>query len=385
MKKKVIILLFSIIILNYGMLSASASNEAEKNFEHDVTPVSRTDGEVDFQIRTLSYNGAYAPAHCLAIWICDENDNFVRTLVRRAWSYMQHLVKWNQMTGGDYTNAIITGASPNVHTIWNINWDCMDRFDEMIPDGTYRIYTEFTEDNSLLIPVNGPWTMVEFTKGDQPQTISPAGNQFFQDVSLEYNPSGHSYPNVEITSPSEGQEITELPFAILFELQNFSPDIGSLNLFINDEYVLQHAGEAGIPIYALPAGEVELTLKLLGNQGQPFDPPAEDSINILYNPANSSQTDLHSLITTLDNYPNPFNPTTDIRYSLSKASKVQIDIYNLKGQNVKTLVSQNQEAGEHYVTWNGTDKTGSSVPSGIYLYKLQTDTEIQIKKCILIK
>jgi len=189
-KIRIILILTSIITIFSVILMATENREVKKDIELEIIPINRPDGTVDFQVRTISYSGAYAPAHCLAIWVCDENDIFIRTLVRRAWNYIEHLVKWNEMTNGDDTNAIITGASPNVHTIWTVNWDCRDRFDEMIPDGNYKVYVEFTEDNSLLIPENGPWTMVEFTKGDQPQTVTPADNQFFQDVSLEYNPTG---------------------------------------------------------------------------------------------------------------------------------------------------------------------------------------------------
>lgn len=172
--------IISLLTLFSVVLVATENIGVRENHTMVINPENRTDGSVDFQVRTISYNGAYAPAHCLAIWVCDENDDFVRTLVRRAWSYMQHLMKWNEMTNGDYTNAIITGASPTVHTLWEVNWDCLDRFGEAIPDGNYKIYTEFTEDNSALIPVNGPWTMVEFTKGNQAQTVTPSGNQFFK-------------------------------------------------------------------------------------------------------------------------------------------------------------------------------------------------------------
>jgi len=382
---RIILILVSIITVFSVVLIATESNDVNENPELEIIAKNRTDGTVDFQVRTVGYNGAYAPAHCLAIWVCDENDNFVRTLVRRAWFYMQHLIKWNEMTNGDYTNALITGASPNVHTIWTFNWDCLDRFGEMIPDGNYRIYVEFTEDNSALIPENGPWTMVEFTKGGQSQVVTPAGDQFFQDLNLEYSPIGPSYPNVVITSPSQGEEITELPFAILFELVNFSPDTGSINLFINDEFILQHAGETGIPIYDLPSGDVELTLKLFDDQGQPFDPPAEDSVNITYNPISHSQEDIYSVITNLHNFPNPFNPETNISYVLSNETNVKIDIHDLKGRMIKTLSSEYLQAGSYSTVWDGTDNTNTSVSSGIYLYRLQTDSGIDIKKCILLK
>lgn len=85
------------------------------------------------------------------------------------------------------------------------------------------------------------------------------------------------------------------------------------------------------------------------------------------------------------NYPNPFNPVTTIGYSVSKNSKVGIFIYNVLGQLVKTLVNKNKDAGYYTVNWNGTDKKGKSVGSGVYIYKMETDNFTKTKKLILLK
>jgi len=85
------------------------------------------------------------------------------------------------------------------------------------------------------------------------------------------------------------------------------------------------------------------------------------------------------------NFPNPFNPETNISYSLSEASTVKIEIYNIKGQKVKQLVNDQLPAGQHSVIWNGTDKTNTTVSSGIYFYKIKTDFGENKKKCILLK
>ncbi len=70
-------------------------------------------------------------------------------------------------------------------------------------------------------------------------------------------------------------------------------------------------------------------------------------------------------------YPNPFNMSTTIRYSLSSLSDVLLDIYNMQGQQVKTLVSDSRQPGTHSVQWDGTNEIGSIVPSGVYLYRLR--------------
>jgi predicted outer membrane repeat protein len=86
------------------------------------------------------------------------------------------------------------------------------------------------------------------------------------------------------------------------------------------------------------------------------------------------------------NFPNPFNPSTTIKYNLSKTSTIRIELYNIKGQRMISLVNQNQDAGYHSVEWNGKDLSGNPVSSGLYLYKLIVDNKsIDIKKCLLLK
>ena len=85
------------------------------------------------------------------------------------------------------------------------------------------------------------------------------------------------------------------------------------------------------------------------------------------------------------NYPNPFNPITTINYSLKENSKVTLNIYNIKGQKVKTLVDETLESGNHTVIWNGINDNGKSVSSGIYFYKLKAANFEKTKKMIMIK
>jgi hypothetical protein len=85
------------------------------------------------------------------------------------------------------------------------------------------------------------------------------------------------------------------------------------------------------------------------------------------------------------NYPNPFNPSTMINYQLPKANEVELSIFNVLGQKVVTLVSERQPAGSYRVQWNGRDKLGNTLVSGIYIYKLQAGSFIQTRKMTLIK
>ena len=85
------------------------------------------------------------------------------------------------------------------------------------------------------------------------------------------------------------------------------------------------------------------------------------------------------------NYPNPFNPETTIEFSLDNPGFVSIDIFNIKGEKVKTLVQADFEAQVHQVVWNGENDQGVPVSSGVYFYEMNTSDYTCVKKMILMK
>lgn len=85
------------------------------------------------------------------------------------------------------------------------------------------------------------------------------------------------------------------------------------------------------------------------------------------------------------NYPNPFNPTTEILFDVPTHSRVCISIFNVLGQKVKTLVDEELPAGSYSRTWDGTDESGESLSTGVYLYRMESDDYTQSKKMILLK
>jgi len=88
---------------------------------------------------------------------------------------------------------------------------------------------------------------------------------------------------------------------------------------------------------------------------------------------------------TIENYPNPFNPSTTIEYHISKSSHVNITIFDILGGHVQTLVDKNIIAGTHLVKWDGRDNSQNSMSSGIYLLKLQTGDFVKVRKLILTR
>ncbi len=89
--------------------------------------------------------------------------------------------------------------------------------------------------------------------------------------------------------------------------------------------------------------------------------------------------------TLLQNYPNPFNPSTTIEYKIPKAGNVDVNIYNINGQLIRTIKSGFQNFGIYKVIWNGENNLGQKVSSGIYLLQVKYNKSILTKKIILIK
>ncbi len=94
---------------------------------------------------------------------------------------------------------------------------------------------------------------------------------------------------------------------------------------------------------------------------------------------------LPSSVELHQNYPNPFNPTTTLRFSVVSAGHVRLDIYNVLGQRVKTLVDTYRPAGMHTVVWDGTTESGNRAASGVYLYRLRTDGTDASRKMLLLR
>jgi len=110
-------------------------------------------------------------------------------------------------------------------------------------------------------------------------------------------------------------------------------------------------------------------------------------VELLVQPLIPTEYQLHQ------NFPNPFNPWTQIGYGIPKSGPVEIVVYDLHGRRVKTLVAEVRNAGYYFVTWDGTDDRGMPVASGVYFFQIQAGTSVndrklgivQMKKMVLIK
>ncbi len=130
---------------------------------------------------------------------------------------------------------------------------------------------------------------------------------------------------------------------------------------INGEW--KHAGGEG--------GNGSVTAKFKGNQ-----------LAVFYNP-DYEYIPKDFMLT--QNYPNPFNPSTTIRYEIPKSSNVVIKVYNMLGQEVRTLVNGNKDRGRYEIVWDGKNQFGNQVSSGVYLYRLEAGKVVKSKKMLFVK
>jgi len=155
------------------------------------------------------------------------------------------------------------------------------------------------------------------------------------------------------------------------------------------DYSVEAGGELVIEIEFTPTEAIAYSDDLVISSN---DPNQSEVTVALSGTGVSTGTDLDLIpvVTELTgNYPNPFNPTTNVNFSLKVDSRVSLKIYNIRGQKVKTLVEDNMQAGWHSIVWDGRDDNGKSVSSGVYFSGFDASgvggDYTSVKKMILLK
>jgi hypothetical protein len=137
-----------------------------------------------------------------------------------------------------------------------------------------------------------------------------------------------------------------------------------------------------------PGQEYYVAIKTLDNYGNLSDlsniAQGEAKLEIIAD-VDDDDRELPGDFSLSQNYPNPFNPATTIEYSLPTRSQVRLVVYNVQGRRIITLVDETQPPGRYQETWDGIDGGGSRVASGIYFYRLETETYTEARKMVLIK
>lgn len=267
--------------------------------------------------------------------------------------------------------------------------------------GTFGIYTDETPtDNGLVIGETAEIYVWENTLA--PGTIPP----YEGDNGISWTTTGigwfgagiMSIQPVNLFNFGEGH----LKFRIKIPA-NITFKIGIIDGWGNQNYVSFPGGQttfglvrngdwgqASIPVSVLRGQYIDLRMMsyefvILEENGAQCSFGLDD----IYWEGGTSDADDHvTLPPSFDlkqNYPNPFNPVTNISFTLKETSQIRLEIYNLRGNKVKTLISAMMNPGDHSYIWDGTDSDSRALSSGIYFYKLETNQGSDLKKCILLK
>ena len=163
--------------------------------------------------------------------------------------------------------------------------------------------------------------------------------------------------------------------------QVLSDEAGVLALVAHGDVVSD--GEVGLSLVFRATTEIEDTVIEI-TDSQTYD--SEFGFNRLTLPAPVQLQTRPEAFALANNYPNPFNPATTIKYALPQAADVELTVYNVVGQVVRTLVAEHQSAGRYVVEWDATNGSGHSLSSGMYFYRLEAGGEFrEVKKMLLLK
>ncbi|MCD6177135.1 MAG: T9SS type A sorting domain-containing protein, partial [Candidatus Cloacimonetes bacterium] len=209
-----------------------------------------------------------------------------------------------------------------------------------------------------------------------------------------FNPAGFgtiTYGTIPETPPAPENLTLEWIDYPLLDLRWDMPAINDLDHFniffaINDdefELIDQTIGiEYLYEVAPTPLTTYKFYITTVNQQGMESEPSEIVEIQSV-----DVDGDLIPIITKLNaNYPNPFNPTTTISFSVAQTSSlVNIEIFNIKGQKVKQLINEILPAGKHDVVWNGKDDNGKQAASGVYFYRMKSGDIQQSKKMLLLK
>jgi len=373
---------------NSEIASVSASDEL---FFTDPSPVNGLLNTYTVKAIYVNHNGESNPSNAVSWTVYNTPQNLLATL-----SNSNITLNWSPPLNGIttlsnyrlYRSILPSDDFTQIHQTQNNT--TLSYADNTVLSGlTYYYYviavystgiSEPSEIVSIITPITPPWSE-EFENTTLPLGWINNGYWYFASGSaytsssnflitplihidssntvLEY--TAHSQnATIEIWKSTTGTDITDFSFICNENIGN-TPQLRSVNLasFTNQNIYIAFKRTAGSMFY--------LDNVRVGS-------PTSDADQVVI-----TKTELAT------NYPNPFNPQTTISFSLVSESDVTVEIYNAKGQKVKTLASGVYKMGRHNLIWNGDDHYGNSVGSGIYFYKMQTTEYSSIKKMLLLK
>jgi len=308
------------------------------------------DQEVKFRFRLGSNGSNNGPG-----WFIDD---FQLSGVNLKTGYVQGMV------------CLISGVDPSLATVMSsgrfvTNPDSEGSFRLYLPNGTHSVTASLPNHqsstlNNIHLTVDAPVVTAEFTLIDLPPV---------QDITLEVdNSTGGliifwappSEPVFSVSAYRVYRRFDSGPFELALQTEDASY---CESLIYDGEY------------------KYYVTALYLGEEGAP-----SAVLDVPFPYVSNEDPQIPQLQTALGkNYPNPFNPTTTISFTLAEPGPASLKIYNAKGQLVRQLANSQYTAGQHHLIWDGRDALGRPVSSGLYFYRLQSQDYSQSHKMILMK
>ena len=226
-----------------------------------------------------------------------------------------------------------------------------------------------------------------FTTETSFESIGPFGPEdFYFEVTAVYHEGESEAAEITVTivlNPPSNVIAESQPPNIIVTWDAPERGINSYNVY-RDGALLEEGIQGNPMLYidiGVPTGTYIYNVTAVYDGGWESDMSEEEPVYHV-----DASNVLVPIITKLaGNYPNPFNPTTTISFSTKEAGYVSINIYNMKGQLVKTLINDQLDAAFHDVIWNGKDDSNKTISSGIYFYKMNANNYAATKKMILMK
>ena len=255
------------------------------------------------------------------------------------------------------------------------------------------VILEYRLTNNSAAPVPALYTGVycDFDIGED-STNNMGGTDFARNMTYLYEPLGHYYGIVLLggDTPANLTVVNNIfyvfPTSAITDANKFDLLTGTLTHPVGkiaDDWSglassvvgLEANGGQGVVAYALVFGN---NLTQLRNNA--------DAAIAVYSPVAPLTEEVPVKLFRLgQNQPNPFNPVTNIKFTVEKAGPVELAVFDLSGRRIRTLVRDSRNPGDHVVTWDGTDQAGSRAPSGMYFYQLVSGGDSFTRKMTLIK
>ncbi|MDO9576264.1 MAG: C25 family cysteine peptidase [Candidatus Cloacimonadales bacterium] len=250
----------------------------------------------------------------------------------------------------------------------------------LAPFGSTEVYITFTPDDTIVyeavmsISSNDPMSPVV--------SVDLNGDSIFPIIEL--SATSFDFGLVDLQTEAVDTLVVYNTGTDILHVSNLlvSGDVFSVN---TDSFDVQPDGSVEVLISFIPVEEINYNETITLNCDDPFNPVLEIELSGTgENPVGVGDI-LPAVTEVYQNFPNPFNPDTTIRYSVSEFAKVTISVYNIRGEKVRTLVDACQEPQWYEVVWNGCDDSNKTVSSGVYFYKFTAGRNSELRKMLLIK